>query len=201
MKENKFNVGDTIVLKEGNVEGYYIVIACAIEDYVLVSKNGNHSIRVLSKMYVDQRSKYTPEQQAQIFVNELANTGIRSEYLSTTHETEKADVETYNDKLIREHKELTTYLSSLYELKNKKYGDSFGKSIRKRGLVSAIVRMEDKWNRLDNLATKKEDGSDTDESLQDTLLDLANYCLMTVMELNHAKEKRSQTIKKYLTAN
>ena len=184
-------MGDTIVLKEGNVEGYYIVIACAIEDYVLVSKNGNHSIRVLSKMYVDQRSKYTPEQQAQKFVNELANTGIRSEYLSTTHETEKADAETYNDKLVREHKELTTYLSSLYELKNKKYGDSFGKSIRKRGLVSAIVRMEDKWNRLDNLVTSKEDGSDTDESLQDTLLDLANYCLMTVMELNHMKEQHS----------
>ena len=39
----------------------------------------------------------------------------------------------------------------------------------------------------------KEDGSDTDESLQDTLLDLANYCLMTVMELNHAKEKSSCT--------
>ena len=90
-----------------------------------------------------------------------------------------------------QHKELTTYLSSLYELKNKKYGDSFGRSIRKRGLVSAIVRMEDKWNRLDNLVTSKEDGSDTDESLQDTLLDLANYCLMTVMELNHMKENRS----------
>ena len=31
-------------------------------------------------------------------------------------------------------------------------------------------------------------GSDTDESLEDTLVDLANYCLMTIMELNHDKE-------------
>lgn len=185
MKENKFNVGDTIVLKEGNVEGHYIVIACTAGDYVLVNKNGNHSIRVLSKIFVDQHSSFLNT--FAVFVDTLAKAGTGSEDFNSTQKNEKANAETYNDKLVREHKELTTYLSSLYELKNKKYGDSFGKSIRQRGLVSAIVRMEDKWNRLDNLATNKEDGSDTDESLQDTLLDLANYCLMTVMELNHAK--------------
>lgn len=193
MKENKFNVGDTIVLKEGNVEGNYIIITCTVGDYVLVNRNGNHSIRVLSKIFVDQYARFlnVAEQQAKVLFSPLVKAGIDLVGFNRTHETEKNTVETYNDQLVREHKELTTYLSSLYELKNKKYGDSFGKSIRKRGFVSAIVRMEDKWNRLDNLVTMKEDGSDTDESLQDTLLDLANYCLMTVMELNHAKEKSS----------
>lgn len=189
MKENKFNVGDTIVLKEGNVEGNYIIITCTVGDYVLVNRNGNHSIRVLSKIFVDQHALFLNA--FAVFVDTLAKAGTSSEDFNSTQKNEKANAETYNDKLVREHKELTTYLSSLYELKNKKYGDSFGKSIRKRGLVSAIVRMEDKWNRLDNLATNKEDGSDTDESLQDTLLDLANYCIMTVMELNHAKEEKT----------
>lgn len=193
-KENKhtaFIVGDVISLREGDIEEHYIVIVLYEDGYVLVSTNGN-KIRVVSAVYVDTHAKLlikslwkvSGEDQAERFSSTLAQAGISSENFSSTHET-------YNDKLVREHKELTTYLSSLYELKNNKYGDSFGKSIRKRGLVSAIVRMEDKWNRLDNLATNKEDGSDTDESLQDTLLDLANYCLMTVMELNHMKENRS----------
>lgn len=193
MKENKFNVGDVIVFREGNVGSDYIIIALTVDHYVLVSKFGDHRIRVLSNKIIDKNAVLvkTMENKSEELVGTLAKAGISAEDCSSTHETAKASTETYNDKLVREHKELTTYLSSLYELKNKKYGDSFGKSIRKRGLVSAIVRMEDKWNRLDNLAANKEDGSDTDESLQDTLLDLANYCLMTVMELNHAKENRS----------
>lgn len=193
MKENKFNVGDVLVFREGNVVSDYIIIARTVDHYVLVSKFGDHRIRVLSNKIIDKNAVLvnTMENKSEELVGTLAKAGISSEDCSSTHETAKASAETYNDKLVREHKELTTYLSSLYELKNKKYGDSFGKSIRKRGFVSAIVRMEDKWNRLDNLVTMKEDGSDTDESLQDTLLDLANYCLMTVMELNHAKEKSS----------
>ena len=190
MKENKFNDGDVIAFREGDVIGDYIIIARTADDYVLVSKFGNNRIRVLSKKFIDKNATLvnTVEYKSEELVSALAKSELSLEYLRSTLETEKANAETYNDKLVREHKELTTYLSSLYELKNKKYGDSFGKSIRKRGLVSAIVRMEDKWNRLDNLVTSKEDGSDTDESLQDTLLDLANYCLMTVMELNHTKE-------------
>ena len=195
MKENKFNVGDVIVFREGNVVSDYIIIARTVDHYVLVSIFGDHRIRVLSNKIINKNAVLvnTMENKSEELVGTLAKACISSEDCSSTHETAKASAETYNDKLVREHKELTTYLSSLYELKNKKYGDSFGKSIRKRGFVSAIVRMEDKWNRLDNLVTMKEDGSDTDESLQDTLLDLANYCLMTVMELNHAKEKSSCT--------
>lgn len=190
MKENKFKDGDVIVFREGDVVGDYIIITQTADDYVLVSKFGDHRIRVLSQKFIDKNAALvnTVEYKSEEPVRILAKAGINSENLSNTHETEKVNAETYNEKLVREHKELTTYLSSLYELKNKKYGDSFGRSIRKRGFVSAIVRMEDKWNRLDNLVTMKEDGSDTDESLQDTLLDLANYCLMTVMEINHAKE-------------
>lgn len=193
MKENKFNVGDVIFFREGDIVGDYIIIARKADDYVLVSKFGDNRIRVLSKKIIDKNAALvnTVEYKSEELASTLAKAGIGSEDFNSTHETEKANTETYNDKLVREHKELTTYLSSLYELKNKKYGDSFGRSIRKRGLVSAIVRMEDKWNRLDNLVTNHEDGSDTDESLQDTLLDLANYCIMTVMELNHMEDNKT----------
>lgn len=54
------------------------------------------------------------------------------------------------------------------------------------GIISALTRMSDKWNRIKSLAQgAKNDVSD--ESLEDTLMDLANYCIMTVMELRRAK--------------
>lgn len=197
-KENKhtaFIVGDVISLREGDIEGHYIVIILYEDGYVLVSTNGN-KIRVVSAVYVDTHAKLlspslwkvSGEDQAERFSNTLAKAGISSEDFSSTHETEKTTAETYNDQLVREHKELTTYLSSLYELKNKKYGDSFGQSVREFGYISALTRMSDKYNRLKQLIMSNQTGSDTDESLKDTLVDLANYCLMTVLELNHAKK-------------
>lgn len=46
--------------------------------------------------------------------------------------------------------------------------------------------MSDKYNRIVNLATHP-DVNKGDESIKDTLLDLANYCLMTVMEIDRRK--------------
>lgn len=85
---------------------------------------------------------------------------------------------------IKIHKKLCDQLNETYQKKNSDYGDSFGKSVRKRGITAAMVRMEDKWNRLDNLTLNPENIMVNDETIGDTLLDLANYCLMTYMELN-----------------
>lgn len=42
--------------------------------------------------------------------------------------------------------------------------------------------MSDKWNRIKALATGAENKV-KDESLRDTLKDMANYCLMTLIEI------------------
>jgi recombinational DNA repair protein RecR len=70
----------------------------------------------------------------------------------------------------------------LYKVKNQKYGDSFGISVQKYGLISALTRMSDKWNRIENLILNNDSGTD-DESLIDSLKDLANYCNMTIIEM------------------
>lgn len=191
MQENKFNVGDVIVFREGDVVGDYIIIARTADDYVLVSKFGDKRIRVLSQKFIDKNAALvnTVEDQSEKVATALSKAGISSEGLSqSSKEINTTEKDNYDEKLVHEHRELTTLLNSLYKVKNKKYGDSFGKKVRKRGLISALDRMEDKWNRLEHLIENNEDGSDTDESLEDTLVDLANYCLMTVMEINHAKE-------------
>lgn len=81
------------------------------------------------------------------------------------------------------HSDLCNMLHDIYIQKNTKYGDSFSRSIDKYGNIAALTRISDKFNRLESLILANQDGSDTDESIRDTLLDLANYALMTYIEL------------------
>lgn len=78
--------------------------------------------------------------------------------------------------------DITTNMAKTYAAKNHDYGNSFDQSLDKFGLMASIVRMGDKMNRLETLVTKK--AQVEDESIKDTLLDLANYSIMTVMWLN-----------------
>ena len=84
--------------------------------------------------------------------------------------------------LVEKHLILCNHLNSIYEQKNNAYGNSFGETFEKLGIISAITRISDKYNRLVNLATHPEINKG-DEVIEDTLLDMANYCLMTYMEL------------------
>ena len=81
------------------------------------------------------------------------------------------------------HIKLCNDLHELYVRKNATYGDSFGETFKKLGIISAVTRISDKYNRLVNLATHP-DIDQNDESIRDTLQDLANYALMTIMELD-----------------
>ena len=83
---------------------------------------------------------------------------------------------------IQAHANICTKLNHIYQQKNQAYGDSFADTYRKLGLISAVTRMTDKMNRLQNLAVNT-DIDKGDESIIDTCLDLANYAIMTVMEL------------------
>lgn len=90
---------------------------------------------------------------------------------------------------IQRHFEIVTTLNQLYASKNSDYGDSFGETYRKLGIISALTRISDKYNRLISLSTKPEEERKVkDESIQDTLLDLSNYCIMTVIEMEAEKE-------------
>ena len=83
---------------------------------------------------------------------------------------------------IKRHKELCDGMHAVYEAKNKDYGDSFGKTYGDLGIISAVTRITDKYNRMVQLA-KGHDRRVKDESIKDTLMDMANYCIMTVMEI------------------
>ena len=72
-------------------------------------------------------------------------------------------------------------LKDVYKKKNHDYGDSFAILYKKFGLQSVVIRLWDKLLRLETLT--KEDAEVKNESIQDTLKDMANYCIMTLAEM------------------
>lgn len=88
---------------------------------------------------------------------------------------------------IKRHEELCNKIHSIYKSKNLAYGDSFGRSFDDWGLSAAAIRITDKFNRFINLA-KHPNTDYGDEAITDTLLDLSNYALMTVIELEEKNE-------------
>lgn len=82
--------------------------------------------------------------------------------------------------------ELTNKACETYERKNADYGDSFAKT---RELIpnAILVRLHDKLNRVTSLMLKGNQKV-SDESIEDTLLDMANYCLMELTERTYEKQ-------------
>lgn len=83
---------------------------------------------------------------------------------------------------VEQFMDITTNMAKTYAAKNHDYGNSFEQSLDKFGLLAAAVRMGDKMNRIESLSKKEAEVKD--ESIKDTLLDLANYAIMTVMWLS-----------------
>ena len=80
---------------------------------------------------------------------------------------------------IEDFSALLETMKLMYIAKNHDYGNSFEKSCDEYGITAALVRIEDKLNRLKSLRDK--DPKVTNESIKDTLIDMANYCIMTRM--------------------
>lgn len=82
---------------------------------------------------------------------------------------------------------ITKNMLKIFKQKNHDYGNSFEQSLNEEGLAASRIRMGDKWNRYKTLSKPRMDAQVNDESLRDTLLDLANYAIMTVMWLDKQK--------------
>lgn len=92
------------------------------------------------------------------------------------------------DKVISSEEQFWNIEEEMYKTyikKNHDYGNSFEKSLDKFGLIASVVRLSDKLNRLETLT--KKDSLVKDESIKDSLLDMANYAIMTIMWLNNQK--------------
>lgn len=81
-------------------------------------------------------------------------------------------------------KELLQQMKKLYIKKNADYGNSFHETWRLFGMNTGLVYLHSKLNRLLTLLDPKHVQQVEDEKLDDTLIDLANYALMTEAEMS-----------------
>lgn len=83
---------------------------------------------------------------------------------------------------------ITEKMRETFLKKNHDYGNSFHETwdeFGDKGIITALTQISHKYHRLINigLGTKPL----VDESIDDTLLDMANYCILTIMELEKAR--------------
>lgn len=87
------------------------------------------------------------------------------------------------------HSSITEELHYTYESKNCDYGNSYSKVRKDHGIDQFLVYAKSKINRIESLARKGD--AKVDESIEDSLKDLANYCIMEMIEniMEHDKTK------------
>ena len=129
--------------------------------------------------------------------DKFGNSRYVEAYEFNTYFTTTFQVNNSNNELVKSFKNITSKMAETYEKKNHDYDDSFDKSLDKFGLLASVVRMGDKMNRIESLINKsvqnpaypsvsvKDVNLVKDESIKDTLLDLANYAIMTIMWMDN----------------
>lgn len=86
----------------------------------------------------------------------------------------------------KEHQNICNSLHEIYVKKNHDYGDSFAKNFDEYGLIYPEMHIKEKFDRFKSLRTNA--AMVVNESIEDTLLDMANYCILTVLEMRKLNE-------------
>ena len=91
---------------------------------------------------------------------------------------------------IADFREIIEEMIQLYTRKNKDYGNAFKQSYSEFGSIMCAIRINDKLNRFKTLI--KQNKEVKTESIKDTLIDLANYAVMTIIEIEREKNLREE---------
>lgn len=90
----------------------------------------------------------------------------------------------YNEKMLADkvklHQQVCEQLNDTYRKKNHDYNDAFAKRLAKRGMIYVIDKLQEKLDRIEALDADAH--LVEDESMEDSLLDLANYAIMALVE-------------------
>ena len=74
-------------------------------------------------------------------------------------------------------------LKVLHAKKNSDYGNAAHESFKEFGLISYVIRLNDKMKRLKSLTKPGAEQQVADEKIEDTLMDLAAYAIMAIESL------------------
>ena len=83
-------------------------------------------------------------------------------------------------------KEITDKMFETFKAKNHDYGSSFSNLFKECGMTYAYGHMAEKLERINSL--RKNEAKVKGESMKDSLYDLANYAILTIMELEKTEK-------------
>ena len=112
---------------------------------------------------------------AVVDVEELAKVAIFSSTQKTANKNTDAD----------RFKEITDKMFETFKAKKHDYGSSFSNLFKECGMTYAYGHMAEKLERVKSLM--KDEAKVKGEGMKDSLLDLANYAILTVMEIDKQK--------------
>lgn len=81
---------------------------------------------------------------------------------------------------------ITNKMCNIFEAKNSDYGDSFHKLFEECGMTYAYGHLAEKLERINSL--RKNEAKVKGESMKDSLYDLVNYAILTIMELEKTEK-------------
>lgn len=153
----KYFVEDSLIMKPGDI----------------IVMNGNQLYNITTG--VDYRN--IPDiSNLKMYLESITDEGLqKANFCSSAISTPPTDADKFEA--------ITKKMHSIFRKKNHDYGNSFEQSLNEEGLAASRIRMGDKWNRFKQLS-KGAKAQVNDESLRDTLIDMANYAIMTVMWLD-----------------
>ena len=183
IKKEDINVGSVLQITKGNLY--------KIADSVFVDKidplgysNRIQHVKVIDIDIHDKKCRivpfFKPELATCVDIVDLAMYSIFSDFKETPikKESEKSDADRF--------KEITDKMSDTYKRKNSDYGNSFSKLFEECGMTYAYGHLAEKVERINSL--RKNDAKVHGESMIDSLYDLANYSILTIMEIEKRKE-------------
>lgn len=188
-------IGDKVYLKNDLTEGIYVLsnnnvdVLCLRKEVcdikgqqveILHISDWYYEIMINNKLYRISNDMIDYEKTMKFIIN--------NEQFDNVNKLEEA----FCGNKYKEHEQICKELNKMYETKNIRYDDAFSKSFKKYGITMACIRLEDKMLRFIALAKDKELDDQKDESIIDTLNDLANYAIMTRIELESIKKNLIQ---------
>lgn len=112
------------------------------------------------------------------------------QYLKEVH-PEEGKSETGSEKEDADRfKEITDKMLETYKSKNKDYGDSFRNLFKECGMTYAYGHLKEKLERVKSLMS--DEAKVKGESMKDSLYDLANYAILTIMEIEKNKKEQEE---------
>ena len=125
-------------------------------------------------------------------VETLCNDNLRkciesiNQYLKEVHPKEGEPKADTNKEDADRFKEITDKMFETFKAKNHDYGSSFSNLFNECGMTYAYGHMAEKLERVKSLM--KDEAKVKGEGMKDSLLDLANYAILTIMELDKTRK-------------